>query len=436
MACYNDSVKTILAAKLKLHTTAETGHRLLDTARAYRNALNYTSRVAFENGKLSNQVTLHRLVYPELRKRFALPSQLACSVSRQVGATFKGLWTKVKKNAVHRKTGYTQKRYKGLDKAPVFTSETATFTYQRDYRFKSGQQVSLTTLDGPVVLAYEGYSKHLEWIHEGASGGVTFGPAKLWRDPRTKQFYLLVSLEVETPDPTPESLKGIKGVDLGERYLAVITTPGNKTQFFRGGAIRQKGEAFQRVRSRLQSQGTRGAKRRLRQLTLRERRFKADVNHCIAKAAVMPGFLIGLEDLTDIRERTPVGGKKNRRRRAKWAFAELGAFIAYKAQMVGGLAIRVDADYTSQGCPHCGYISDKNRPGKGLTFRCEQCGLTLHADLVGARNVTLRTLLIRQDWMRTGLLSTAPDGSDAEAKAKRLQRFWELRWSPDPSSAL
>ena len=385
---------------------------------------------------MSNQVKLHGLVYPELRERFALPSQLACSVSRQVGATFKGLWTKVKQNASHRKSGYTKKRYKGLDQAPVFTSNTTTLTYQRDYRFKSGQQVSITTLEGPVVLAYEGYSKHRDLIHKGSSGGVTFGAAKLWRDPRTKQFYLLVSLEVETPDPTPESLQGIKGADLGERYLAVTTTPGNKTQFFRGGAIRHKGEAFQRVRSRLQSKGTRGAKRRLRQWQLRERRFKADVNHRIAQSVVKPGFLIGLEDLTWIRERTTVRGKRNRRRRAKWAFAELGAFIAYKAQAAGGLAIRVDAEYTSKGCPHCGHVSDKNRPGKGLTFRCEKCGFTLHADLVGARNVTLRTLLIRQDWMGTGLLSTAPDGSDAEAKAKRLQRFWELRWSPDPSSVL
>ncbi len=175
MAGYHDSVKTILTAKLTRQTTAETGHRLLDTTRAYRNALNYTSRVAFANGKLSNQVKLPRLVYPELRKRLALPSPLACSVSRQVGATVKGLGTPVKKNAVHRKKGYTKKRYKGLDNASVFPSETATFTYQRDYRFKSGQQVSLTTRDGPVVLAYEGYSKHLEWIHEGASGGVTLG---------------------------------------------------------------------------------------------------------------------------------------------------------------------------------------------------------------------------------------------------------------------
>jgi hypothetical protein len=73
-----------------------------------------------------------------------------------VGATVKGLGTQVKKNAVYRKKGYTTKRYKGLDKAPVFPSEIATFTDQRDYRFKSGQQVSRTTLEGPVVLAYEG----------------------------------------------------------------------------------------------------------------------------------------------------------------------------------------------------------------------------------------------------------------------------------------
>ena len=114
----------MLTAKLKLHTTAESDQSLLNTVRAYQNALTYTSRVAFENGKMSNQVKLHGLVYPELRERFALPSQLVCSVSRQVGATFKGLWTRVKQNASHQQKGYTRKRYKGLDKAPVFTANT------------------------------------------------------------------------------------------------------------------------------------------------------------------------------------------------------------------------------------------------------------------------------------------------------------------------
>ncbi|HEY7419135.1 MAG TPA: transposase, partial [Ktedonobacteraceae bacterium] len=58
----------------------------------------------------------------------------------------------------------------------------------------------------------------------------------------------------------------------------------------------------------------------------------------------------------------------------------------------------------------------------------------LHADLVGARNICLRTLLIRQDWMATGVLSVRPDVSDREAKVARLSRYAELRWSLDTSS--
>ncbi|HEX4206713.1 MAG TPA: transposase, partial [Ktedonobacteraceae bacterium] len=58
---------------------------------------------------------------------------------------------------------------------------------------------------------------------------------------------------------------------------------------------------------------------------------------------------------------------------------------------------------------------------------------TLHADLVGARNLVMRTLVLRQDWSTTGHLSIAPDTSDNEAKAARLTRYAELRWSPDAS---
>jgi transposase len=32
-----------------------------------------------------------------------------------------------------------------------------------------------------------------------------------------------------------------------------------------------------------------------------------------------------------------------------------------------------------------------------LVFSCQVCQLVLHADLIGARNVALRTLLARQD---------------------------------------
>jgi len=53
--------------------------------------------------------------------------------------------------------------------------------------------------------------------------------------------------------------------------------------------------------------------------------------------------------------------------------------------------------------------------------------------LIGARNVTMRTLLVRQDWLRTGTLSVCPDVSSEEIKAARLKRYAELRWSLDTS---
>jgi putative transposase len=162
--------------------------------------------------------------------------------------------------------------------------------------------------------------------------------------------------------------------------------------------------------------------------------------------------LIGLEDLTHIRDRTKRRKRKRRKNGkgyervspkarkanrvyAQWSFAQLHALLSYKAALSGSQAIKVDADHTSKRCPMCGYTEDSNRPRKGLLFVCQNpnCRYTLHADLIGARNVTMRTLLVRQDWIRTGTLSMCPDTSDNEAKAARLQRYAELRWSPEAS---
>jgi predicted transposase len=65
---------------------------------AKRAALNIVSRYAFEHGKMSNEVGLQERTYQDIRTRFGLPAQMACSVPRQVGATYKALWTKVKAN--------------------------------------------------------------------------------------------------------------------------------------------------------------------------------------------------------------------------------------------------------------------------------------------------------------------------------------------------
>jgi putative transposase len=121
---------------------------------------------------------------------------------------------------------------------------------------------------------------------------------------------------------------------------------------------------------------------------------------------------------------------------SKWAFAELHGYLAYKALLAGSMAVKVDAYKTSQACPRCGYTAEDNRPDNGLLFVCQECHLVLDADLVGARNIALRTLLARQDRVRTGVLSERPEVSSDEAKAARRQRYAELRWSLDTSPAL
>src|SRR6266571_3206006 len=195
-------MQQILTAKLKLLPTPEQQQMLRQTQLAYRDALNYVSRYAFAHGKLSNAEHLQQGVYREIRARFKLPSQMACNVPRQVAATYKGLWTKLKQNLAHRKAGHTKKRYKGLDEPPSYVSPTLTYNYGYDYSFKQEQQVSVLTLYGRIILPYQGYDRHVALIQHGA----IIGAAKLWYDKPHKQFYLLVSLEVEIPDPTPQTL--------------------------------------------------------------------------------------------------------------------------------------------------------------------------------------------------------------------------------------
>jgi len=403
-------MKTTITAKLKLHTDPAQFQALRHTQLAYRDALNYVSQYAFEHGKMSNKVGLQDGTYAELRARFKIPAQMACSIPRQVGATYKALWTKVKQNAAARLAGHTKKRYKGLDQSPKYVSPTLTYQLGHDYSFKREQRVSILTLQGRVIVSYTGYAAHVALLHQGAH----IGAAKLWYDKPKKQFYLLVSLEVEVADPMPQTHTNVVGVDVGVRYLAVTATTRGEHSFHTGKRIVPKANHYARLRKRLQKKGTRAATRRAIVISGRERRLKQDANHVVSKRIVTrhPHALIGLEDLKDIRERTrrkkgKQTSKKQRKANAaysKWAFAELQSMIAYKALLHASMAIKVDAHYTSKACPMCGHTCDTNRPHKGLLFVCQNCQYTLHADLVGARNVTMRTLLARQDWVRTGQL--------------------------------
>jgi hypothetical protein len=245
---YPPLMKQLITAKLKLHTTPAQFQALRATQLAYRDALNHVSRYAYEHGKMSSGRALQRDCYDEIRRVYQIPAQMACNVPRQVGATYKTLWTKVRQNTALRKAGKTKKRYKGLDSPPKYVSPTITYNYHRDYSLKEEAQVSILTLSGRVIVAYTGYSKH----RAAVAAGAHIGAAKLWYDKPHKQFYLLVTLEVAVRDPTPQDHTHVVGVDVGQRYLAVSTDTEHHSHFYSGKAVHATANHYARLRKRLQ----------------------------------------------------------------------------------------------------------------------------------------------------------------------------------------
>jgi len=223
--------------------------------------------------------SLQKVVYGDVRAQFGFGAQMACSVTIQVTATYKGLWTKVKQNVSAIKAGHTKKRYKGLDKAPKYASRTVTLNFPRDYSFKPNKTVSINTLDGRIKLSYEVYNKNLHLI----ASCKKIGEAKIVYQRSSKAYYLMVSMELETPDIGPMTITRVSRVDVGRRYLAVETDLQNKSKFYSGKEARHKANRYQKARKTLQCKGTRSATRRLIAISGRERRFTADVNHTISK---------------------------------------------------------------------------------------------------------------------------------------------------------
>lgn len=113
------------------------------------------------------------------------------------------------------------------------------------------------------------------------------------------------------------------------------------------------------------------------------------MNHRVSKKIVAEakrtGRGIAIENLVGIRERVRLR-KPQRATFHTWAFAQLGAFLIYKALAAGVLLVVVDAAYSSQECSECKHIEKGNRPSQAI-FKCRSCGFSLDADHNAARNI-------------------------------------------------
>ena len=189
----------------------------------------------------------------------------------------------------------------------------------------------------------------------------------------------------------------VLGMDRGIKNIAVLS---NNT-FFNSKHLREVKGRYQYLKRRLQHLGTRSAKRKLRNISGRERRFVRDVNHTISKKIVsLPYDVFALEALNPAYMKQNGQYKAIRKNLGSWSPSELQRFIEYKAEDLGKEVIYVDPKFTSQKCSKCGYVRKDNRHGS--LFKCKNCGFELNADLNASRNIEV---LGKSEYFR--LLSTS-----------------------------
>ena len=305
--------------------------------------------------KLSNNIALHHLSYAMIRERFSLSANLAVRVVRRVSAAM----------TAAKRTGKRPRRFEPTS----IDYDARIFAYR-----PQDETVSLTVVGGRIHVPLR-----LGTYQRAALAGTRPTAATVVRHGRAWAIHIVV----EEPDEPRREGPPI-GVDLGIRNTAA-TSLGT----LHDGQTRQQFKAErQRIRSSLQSKGTRGSKVVLRRLAGAEHRRIRHENHELSRRLVDEALkahagVIRLERLTGIRQRTRVWNRHSNRLVAGWSFGQLQSFLAYKAKRVGLAVEYVDPYHTSKECSRCHALGERRVD----VFRCTACGLVMHADRNAACNI-------------------------------------------------
>jgi putative transposase len=319
-----------LIAQVKLLPTPEQADALRHTLEQANAACRLVSDTAWKT-KTFRQYDLHPRCYRGMREQFGLSAQVAVRTIAKVADAYK------------------------LDRQTQRTFKT-TGSIAYDDRILSwrlqDQSVSIWTVNGRLRIP----------------------------------FFLSATCEVD--EPKPVDMEGALGVDLGVTNIAVDSDG----QVHSASHINNVRHRQRRLRAKLQAKGTRSAKRKLKRLSGKERRFAKDTNHCIRKKLVAKAKdtnrAIALEDLGGIRERVTVR-RSQRATLHSWAFYQLSAFVTYKAKRASVPVFLVDPRNTSRTCPACGHIDRANRVSQSK-FSCVVCGFAGLDDHIAAVNIGRR----------------------------------------------
>jgi putative transposase len=352
--------------RVEIRPTLEQASALAETGRLFTECFNAVAAYGWARGE-KNGVRLHHATYRDLKARYPeLVSDL--HIQARVKAT-----EAVKSALALTKKGKQVSRPCSESCPPRFNVHT--FKVDWDKRF-----VRLSTIVGRMSLPF-----HLPEYAAKYAGGKVATADLIARDGR---WFLHIVVGVDAPEIAPAT--EVVGVDLGIAQPAVTSN----AHFLGKRHWREVEARHFRLRRALQAKGTKSARRHLRKLRGKQRRFRRDCDHILSKQVVEaspPGATIAVENLTKIRDRVKARHGAQARRVHGWSFNQLRGFIEYKAEERGQTVAGVDPRHTSQACSRCGHIARDNRRSRAR-FKCRACGFELHADLNGARNIAAKYL--------------------------------------------
>jgi len=348
-----EAVRTVVC---KLQTSEEEAEKLLETLKAFRDACNHISKVAYER-RVFNPVALHHFTYRDVRERFGLPANLAIRARDRVAKAYK-----------HNRSRLLEFKSLSMD----LDERVFRLIHRPD-----GIYASIAVLQPwrrvKPKLAIGEYQRRLLEDAKPTHAVLVY---------RDKDLYLHITIKRELPDP--EGWNPV-GVDIGLRNLLVASN-GFRVE---GGAILHRRHEFRRLRETLQRIDTKNVKRRLKRLSGRERRWMKTILHEVSRRFVdslRPGDIVVMENLNGIRSRVRVR-REQRADLHTWAFRRLQFYIEYKALERGIPVVYIDAKNTSITCPRCGCVDRRNRRSQAL-FRCVNCGFQHNADQVASLNLS------------------------------------------------
>ena len=198
------------------------------------------------------------------------------------------------------------------------------------------------------------------------------------------RYFICYSFKVSVKDCVGDK---IIGIDRG-LYNFVATSDGTLFSTKHLHAVERR---YAHTKATLQSKGTRSAKKRLKKISGKEKRFRQDFDHCVSKQLANRDDVkcYVLEDLNGLRSTNR--GKKMNKWLHKWSTFRFRTFLEYKCAMNGIEVQYVNPKYTSQRCSMCGNI-DKDARNRNK-YRCACCGHTEHADINASKNIRDRYLL-------------------------------------------